>query len=177
MSRDPAHHPVSPRICIWWLDGASQEFCLYIVTMVRVLLYAQREVFTLPFTLFVLSRGVVARRDKILREGAVWGEDQVLLNSWKLLDHCTCVSLTFVEVFTLHRDQLELALERFPEDARQVHRAYVRLAFKGAIWHHVKSSQGLAKGRPKFLDFLGSRSNPVPEKSNAILNRSKERSE
>jgi hypothetical protein len=111
---------------IWWLNGASQEFVLCLVSSVVTMLYAQREVFTLPFTLFVLSRGIVARKASILRHGAVWGEDQVLLKSWKLMDHSTCVALTFVEVYTLSRDRLDSALARFPEDARLARKAYVR---------------------------------------------------
>ena len=42
------------------------------------------------------------------------------------------------EVYTLARDQLDMALERFPEDAKIVHRAYMRVAFKAAIRYEVR---------------------------------------
>jgi len=132
-----------------------------------VALYAQKEVFGNPWTLYVLRYGMVAHRSMMLRAGAIWGEDQLLLQTVELLRPSTAVALTFAEVIMLRRVDLEKILVRYPTEGKVVRRAYARIAFQSAIRLYCCKATGrnyvepAERERMRFLAFLDPDMSPM----------------
>eukprot|EP00966_Prymnesium_polylepis_P169132 3910941-Prymnesium_polylepis.1 len=64
---------------------------------------------------------------RFLTSGKVWGEDMILDNA-DLIDHSQGVALTYVEVFSLSRHDLEEVAKEYPEAQRRIRRAARRMA-------------------------------------------------
>ena len=106
-----------------WLDriwffrdlAHSREGREFIASLAKVLViraFVAHE--RLPIgQLYVLRRGLLVKMWRFLGRGKVWGEDMILDNH-ELIDHSQAVSLTYVETFTLRRNDLDEILTDFP---------------------------------------------------------------
>merc|ERR1739848_377535 len=91
----------------------------------------------MPSSLHILSKGVASRfpRFRILEQGAVWGDEHLLLRAWWMLDDVTAVSLTFVEVLTIDRELFSEICEDHPQDHKYLRRCVVKWAvYRGVIY-------------------------------------------
>merc|ERR1711871_1664082 len=61
-------------------------------------LFAPKELLDLPQSLCCLHRGLALKGVSLLCRGAVWGDGDVLLNDFMLLDQVVPVAVSYVEV-------------------------------------------------------------------------------
>ena len=80
----------------------------------------------------ILSRGIAARGGDLLYGGMSWGTD-IILNAVVLRDNRPITALTYVEVQSLSRENLYDVLRSYPESARVVQNAAVRMALKRTV--------------------------------------------
>jgi|EP00966_Prymnesium_polylepis_P088324 hypothetical protein len=130
-----------------WLDrvwyfaslGQTREELEYIAAISR---HLQIKAYTvherLPVgQLYVLRRGLAVKLWRFMGAGKVWGEDMIL-DSPNLIDHAQAVAITFVEVFTLSREDLDDQMELFPSCGEKVVRAANRIATTRALLVYIK---------------------------------------
>lgn len=117
--------------------------------------YAEHEVFGKPGHLYVLSRGLVSRVQHVtflLKPGAVWGEDNLLLHCSYLWEEVTSVAQTFAEVLCMSRDRFEAILEENPENHDRLRKHYVKISVIRGVRYiakqarlHLQKQQELAR--------------------------------
>ena len=87
----------------------GREFVAFLAKSLTIRSYVAHE--RLPIgQLYVLRRGLVVKMWRFLGSGKVWGED-VILDTPELIDHSQAVALTYVEAYTLRRNDLDEILE------------------------------------------------------------------
>mmetsp|Transcript_21617 Transcript_21617/g.52720 ORF Transcript_21617/g.52720 Transcript_21617/m.52720 type:complete len:716 (+) Transcript_21617:42-2189(+) len=128
---------------IWYFRGTSREFVVDILQTASEECYLKREVFSRPWTLYALIRGSVSRRGKHLFAGDIWGQDQVLIHSWLLLEHVQVAALSFVHVSSLSRHSLDQILWKFPLEKRLIRKAYCRAVLRAGIKREANRRRGI----------------------------------
>jgi len=91
--------------------------------------------------LYILRRGLVVKMWRFLGTGKVWGEDMILDNP-ELIDHSQAVALTYVEAYTLRRNELDDLLDEYPAAAARVHSAARRVTMQRAMLRYLAIVQG-----------------------------------
>jgi len=129
-----------------WLDhiwffrdmGITREGREFIAAVAKVLViraFISHE--RLPIgQLYVLRRGLVVKMWRFLGRGKTWGEDMVL-DSLELMDHSQAVALTYVETFTLRRNDLEEVLLDFPIASERIRKAARRITMQRALLKYM----------------------------------------
>eukprot|EP00746_Dinoflagellata_sp_MGD_P129535 gnl/MRDRNA2_/MRDRNA2_63682_c0_seq2.p1 gnl/MRDRNA2_/MRDRNA2_63682_c0~~gnl/MRDRNA2_/MRDRNA2_63682_c0_seq2.p1 ORF type:complete len:538 (-),score=74.61 gnl/MRDRNA2_/MRDRNA2_63682_c0_seq2:38-1552(-) len=129
---------------VWWLrvpylSKCSRDMRIACSENMRQVMFAQRERFGSPFTMYILNRGLVARPSQhgsnstgsqtlyMRFAGAVWGEEHLLLNHWWLLEPTTSLAVTFSETLTIDRDTFARIASEHPENSKFLRKAYLKL--------------------------------------------------
>lgn len=96
--------------------SATRVGCSFIASLARrivVRAYVRHERCPIGYVC-ILKRGLVVKNWRFYSVGGVWGED-VIIDRHELLDHSQAVALSFCEVYTLTRRDIEDVLSEFPE--------------------------------------------------------------
>ena len=99
--------------------------------------YAPRERLSVD-KLNILMRGVAAKGGKIMtnhNDGSTlphWGDD-IILDANALRDRKPAAALTYVEVITLTRPDIDAVCEMFPRSKRKIHQARIYLGLKRSM--------------------------------------------
>ena len=88
--------------------------------------------------LATVLRGIVSRQGRVMTPGTCWGED-FLLATDSLKDYRTCLSLTYVELLSIGRDDFFALLDQFPDSAEVVRKAIVRMTFYRGVLKVAKA--------------------------------------
>jgi len=132
---------------VWYLSALEQGVRVELALRLARTGYAPREKIS-SVQLNVLMRGVAAKAGNILTVGGHWGED-VIVTSMALRDLRPASALTYAEVATLSRSDLDEILPRFPESERFIRLAAMKIAMQRAtiiIAEYVRSRRDLASG-------------------------------
>ncbi|KAK7233042.1 voltage-gated potassium channel [Aureococcus anophagefferens] len=138
---------------VWYLKDAAPSFTAELSQNLSPMVFAPMEVLSLPFTLFILRRGIAARRGRVLAKGSVWGEDFIVEND-ELVDGVFAAALTYAEVLALSYQSFHAILDDhadFCDVEKAVHRARVfytvraRLTQKGREIFEEKRKTGEIK--------------------------------
>jgi hypothetical protein len=120
---------------VWFLRDMGDDFLADIGMHFEPQILAQKEMFGDPQVLYILNMGLVARKGRVLRKGAVWGED-VILSCVDLCEDPKVIALTYAEVLSLRREQLDDVARKLQYDSerKKLRRSVVRLAtFRGIL--------------------------------------------
>jgi hypothetical protein len=82
--------------------------------------------------LYVLRKGIAVKNWRFMRAGMVWGDD-IIIDALHLMDHSQAVALTYIEVFVLTREALDVAAEAFSEAQAIVDHAARRIRLQRAL--------------------------------------------
>ena len=94
--------------------------------------------------LYILRRGLCVKMWRFLGGGNTWGED-IIIDNAELIDHSQAVALTYVECFTLRRNDMEEALVESPAVQHVVQKAARKLSLQRALIQElVQRGQGRA---------------------------------
>ena len=138
---------------LWYFESASDPFVVELSPCVLPLVFAPTEKLNLPRTLYVLCRGITARKGMPLSKGSVWGVDFVLDDS-SLADNVAASALTYTEVLTLSYQDLHAVLEN---ENYNLERALTR---KASVFYSIKARLRLkARELRGFSDDTGAESN------------------
>jgi len=128
------------------ISRSLRSFILDTSMRMEQVVRSQSEIFGVPHTMYILNRGLVSRRNRLCRSGAVWGSDFVLSDR-KLLEPVDSYALTYIELTTLRRkDFLDLVSQysrSFPEIYKTVRRYCCWLAFQRAFMLEAKRRMAL----------------------------------
>ena len=116
---------------VWYLSSLEQGARVELAMRLERAGYAPREKIS-SVKLTILMRGVAAKAGNILTPPAHWGDDMVV-SSVSLRDMRHASALTYVEVATLSRDDLDDVLANFPASAAIIRQAAMRVAMKRAV--------------------------------------------
>ena len=125
---------------VWFLKGMGstkleREFIAALSMQLGIRAYALDE--RLPIgQMYVLRRGMVVKLWRFLGKGRVWGED-MLLDNQELVDHSQAVALTFVEAFTLKKEDLLDLGGTYPEPWRIVSKRMRRIVLQRALLFYL----------------------------------------
>ena len=129
---------------VWYFTGLEDACVVELALTVGRAGYAPRE--KIPAgQLNILLRGVAAKSGNILTPITTWGED-IIVTSPALRDRKGASALTFVEVASLTREDLDQVLEQFPRSAAHVRKAAMKIAMQRAI---VVVSEYIKMSRPE----------------------------
>jgi len=110
--------------------------------------FAQLETFGNPHTLYILIRGLCSGRGHVQKTGSVWGDDFILQDS-NLAQPCESLSLTYIELMSLTRDDfmalIEQHAQKVPRLQRMVRYHCSWLALQRAILKEAKRRRKTAK--------------------------------
>ena len=126
---------------VWFLSTLGEtreelEFIAGIAKHLQIRAYAVHE--RLPVgQLYVLRRGLAVKLWRFLGAGKVWGEDMIL-DQPELIDHSQAVAITFVETYTLTRQDLDEQMEEYPDCKKKVQRAAKRISTTRAVLLYLK---------------------------------------
>jgi potassium voltage-gated channel Eag-related subfamily H protein 7 len=136
-----------------YFHGAEAEFLVEIAQHVENMVFAPNEVLDEGDLLYHLVRGIVALGGRVLSHGAVWGEDMIL-GCTEYQDTAAAMSLTYVEVVTLSKLDLEEVVEWFPKTAALLRKSLVKMTVqRGLIIEARKIKRARAEG--KAVDSAG----------------------
>ncbi len=130
---------------IWFFRGietakGGSDFIAALAKALVIRSYVAQE--RLPVgQLYILRRGFVVKMWRFLGSGKVWGEDVIMLNR-DLVDHSQAVALTYVEAYTLRRNDLMEVLAEFPGPAKRVHKAARRMTIQRAFLRYFCKQMG-----------------------------------
>ena len=82
--------------------------------------------------LYIINRGLAVLGPRLLGSGRVWGDD-VILTSEHLRLNFVARAMNFLEVFSIDREQLSTLADSFPDVARIIRKAAIRLAVRRAF--------------------------------------------
>jgi hypothetical protein len=126
---------------VYFFRSFSSHCLAEIFQMVETHLYEPHEHYANPWTLYVLNKGLVGRMGNISSAGACWGQDQLLLVCFHLLEDFRAVAHTYAELLTLKRGHFEEVLKFFPLEQKHARRAHTRLAFSAGIRYLAKKAK------------------------------------
>lgn len=128
---------------VTFMRSFSSSCIMDILDAFDVVLFARKEKINLPFVkLCVVERGAVGRAGKVLSPGSTWGEDVILAD--RRLQHIAhTTALTFVQIFSLSKEQLEGVLKCYPRERKSVRKTACKLSLRRAA---MLVSKGLALG-------------------------------
>ena len=149
---------------VWYLRSCEPAFLVELAVLMQREGYAPRE--KIPsLKLCIVMRGVAAKGGNILTVGDHWGEDMIV-SSVALRDTRHASALTYVEVGTIAREDLEELLMQFRQSERAIRQAAMKIAMQRAIvvisefvrMQQVKASGGfsLATGLGKLAGAINS---------------------
>ena len=116
---------------VWYLASVEGECLVQLAARLARHGFPPRERMA-STQLNILMRGIAARGGDLLYGGMCWGSDMIL-TSPVLRDTRLITALTYVEVQALSRDSLYEVLEMYPESAKMVQNAAVRMALKRTV--------------------------------------------
>ena len=114
---------------VWYLADCGKDSADFIIDLALKLdrtCWAPKEKIS-AIQLNIIMRGVVAKAGNIMTEGSYWGED-IIITVPVLRDMRGVSTLSYVEVCSLSRNDLEESLEQFPEANDSIRKAAVLLA-------------------------------------------------
>ena len=143
---------------IWYLQDLEKMCLVSLADEMKNWGYAaQEKISSEPLT--ILRRGVAARTGNIITQGQHWGED-FIITAKALRDLRQAGALTFVEVITLTRADLDAVLKRFPAAAASVRVSALKMALKRVAvvvyqyYRVTKDRQQRALRRPSVMETL-----------------------
>lgn len=113
---------------VWFLTGAGQEFVVQIALQLEAMVFTIGEVVNNGY-LYIINRGLALFGGRVLTAGSVWGEDMLLDSHWLVSKYCAR-AMTYLEVYTISRDQLMDAASQFPYTRAHLRRCAIRLAVR-----------------------------------------------
>ena len=113
---------------VWFLNGAGQEFVVQIALQLQAMVFTIGEVINNGY-LYIINRGIALFGGRVLTAGSVWGEDMLLDSHWLMSKFCAR-AMTYLEVYTIGREQLMEAASQFPYTRKHLRRCAVRLAVR-----------------------------------------------
>ena len=125
-----ASHP-HLREQVFFLKDVSRNFMVSVVAKFRTETFGPTESAVRVRTLMVLQRGVVSLEGRLMLPGSAWGEDLVLDTVW-LRRRVMLSTLTFVEISSLTRDDLDACLLAHPYERQSVRRSMLPFMLKRA---------------------------------------------
>lgn len=138
------------KICeaIWYFRDVSQNVIIELADEFKANLFSPNETVHSPDSASVILRGSCLKSGRLLTRGSCYGEDMILC-SQHLKDTSSPVSLSFLEVMSIHRDDLMQACEKYPEFNRRLRKAQIKLA----VWRsflflarQMKAEQRASRG-------------------------------
>jgi len=140
---------------VWYLRACESAFLVELAMCMCREGFAPRE--KIPSEkLNIVMRGVAAKAGNILTYGDHWGEDMIV-SSRALRDLRHASALTYVEVGTISREDLESVLEQFPASEREIRQSAMKIAMQRAIVvisEFVRMQQAAKGGGGSGLDKL-----------------------
>eukprot|EP00397_Hematodinium_sp_SG-2012_P001168 GEMP01001169.1.p1 GENE.GEMP01001169.1~~GEMP01001169.1.p1 ORF type:complete len:1624 (+),score=210.31 GEMP01001169.1:37-4908(+) len=130
---------------LWWMRRVSDDFVAAVAMALYPLTFVQGDVISSMVTrqqfqlchrpvtelitpsLMIISRGICSLNGQIIKSGDVFGEDFVLSNPGYRQDH-RAISLTYCEVLCLARSHFFDILLDYPDDAKILRRAILRMS-------------------------------------------------
>eukprot|EP00746_Dinoflagellata_sp_MGD_P079642 gnl/MRDRNA2_/MRDRNA2_31871_c0_seq1.p1 gnl/MRDRNA2_/MRDRNA2_31871_c0~~gnl/MRDRNA2_/MRDRNA2_31871_c0_seq1.p1 ORF type:complete len:844 (+),score=121.51 gnl/MRDRNA2_/MRDRNA2_31871_c0_seq1:124-2655(+) len=137
---------------VWYFSNCRRVFIIEVAQSLKPWLYATREVFPIGEVMYIVERGLCARGGNVLCVGHCWGEDMIL-ESDTLRDRTPCVALTYCEVWSLTKVQLQAICARFPREKKRIRKATVTLAvIRGMIRlaEQVRIQKRIKQRKPKY---------------------------
>jgi len=125
---------------VWYFKrlGDSREGREFIASLAKQLViraYVSHERLPVGY-LYILKRGLVVKLWRFLGSGKVWGED-IILDMPELIDHSQAVALTYVETYTLRRNELDGCTEDYPVAHTVVAKARRKITMQRAILKYL----------------------------------------
>jgi len=109
-----------------YLAECGSRFLIALAVKVVRACFAPREQIS-SLRLNILMRGVAAKAGYILTEGSYWGED-IIITSPALRDLRSASALSYVEVATISRADLDEVMEQHPQDCDTLRQGALLLA-------------------------------------------------
>lgn len=107
------------------------EFLCLLTTRFRLAVYSRLE-WVSTSNLFIIDRGVCAKKGKIALVGSCLGEDMIIALDW-LRDLKDAIALTFLQTIYLPRDAIFDLLPGYPEAYKVIRRQSIKYAFRRYI--------------------------------------------
>lgn len=90
---------------VWYLRDLNEDVVAWIARHIKAAVFSPNEQVLSRRALYIVKRGVCALAGKVMVRGSVWGEDMLLSND-ALREHRTARALSYLEVLTLHIQDL-----------------------------------------------------------------------
>ena len=149
---------------IWFLRSAPPEFMLQLSMQFHAIVFTPGDAPPRGY-LYVIHRGIVLYRAKLLHKGQVWGEDMILTDT-KLRDPAIARAMNYVAVYYINRTELLAIASHFPETHRRIRKSACWLALKRTITlaaavkrakdleHSMRDDSRARSGRPSSFEGL-----------------------
>ena len=126
---------------VWYFAACEAELLRSLSEKLKPIGFARGEKIYYEERINIVSKGAAARGGKILTVDCYWGEDMIITSA-ALKDTRYASALTYVELTTVLRDDLEDSLVHFPNSERKIRVTALKMAMQRAgqiIAHHLQT--------------------------------------
>lgn len=121
---------------VFWTKELEQGALLQIVTALVPHFYSPHEVIKMRERMVILRDGLMGVRGRVCRRGDVFGHDTILLESAILAEVVNPMSLSYLDLLALEKEDLREVCRNFPMADRRIRRAQIRTAvFRNFLRH------------------------------------------
>eukprot|EP00425_Heterocapsa_triquetra_P015523 CAMPEP_0195151742 /NCGR_PEP_ID=MMETSP0448-20130528/181111_1 /TAXON_ID=66468 /ORGANISM="Heterocapsa triquestra, Strain CCMP 448" /LENGTH=382 /DNA_ID=CAMNT_0040190459 /DNA_START=44 /DNA_END=1188 /DNA_ORIENTATION=+ len=113
---------------VFWMRDLEEDAILDIVRKLQPAAFGVHEVLNLPECMFMMLKGIVGVRGRVLTRGDMWGHIEILIESPHLKDPAMPRTISFVEMLQLTKNSLLEICRRYPKVDRRLRRAQIRTA-------------------------------------------------
>ena len=124
---------------IKFLKHASARFMIELAMQLHPVVFTPNDVPPNGY-LYIIQRGIVMYRGRVLTKGRTWGED-VILQTASLRLKALARALNFLEAYYQSRDELMALSKRHPETAHAIRQAAIWMALRREIIQLAKLIQ------------------------------------
>jgi hypothetical protein len=130
---------------VYYFENCDKGFLALMSQKLSSVVFPPKEVVDQVDTIHMLTKGVAAKGGRILGVNSVWGED-LILDSWELMDSTAAIALTFIEVARLHKADIVEGYKWFPEVRAGVRKAAVRMATRRGVVQYARKLAMMRRG-------------------------------
>lgn len=121
------------RECVYWMRDLQEEAVLDVVRALQPQAYGRDEIINMPSRMIIIQKGLAGVRGKLLSRGHVYGENNILIESPRLMDSVMPRTINFLQLMMLDKESLVTVAKSYPEADKRLRRAQIRTAVMRAF--------------------------------------------
>merc|ERR1719217_1079692 len=144
---------------VWYLHDLESDALVEVARRMSPIVYTPHEEVPCGRALFIIQRGICARKGQVMGKDSVFGEDMIIENPF-LRDTADARALSYLELIFITGEKFDEVREMFPASEERIRRAQVwlvvRRGFILAAWRMHLADLKKAEREGRVLEYSSS---------------------